>query len=153
MRLSRFVLPAALCLVRTFILFHDCSHGSFFSSRRANAWLGMGLGLLLYSPFLRWRHDHAVHHATSGDLGRRGVGDVRTLTVREYGALGRRGRLAYRLQRNPLLMFGLGPIIAMVIGPRIVATKWQDVFTTYKTSGYPYPWEDIELKEAAAAEK
>jgi omega-6 fatty acid desaturase (delta-12 desaturase) len=114
-------LPAALCLVRTFILFHDCSHGSLFSSRRANAWLGVGLGLLLYSPFLRWRHDHAVHHATSGDLGRRGVGDIRTLTVREYAALTRRGQLAYRLQRNPFLMFGLGPIIAMVIGPRIVA--------------------------------
>jgi acyl-lipid omega-6 desaturase (Delta-12 desaturase) len=114
-------LPAALCLVRTFILFHDCSHGSFFASRRANLWCGVGLGLLLYSPFLRWRHDHAVHHATSGDLGRRGVGDIRTLTVREYGALSRAARVAYRLQRNPILMFGLGPIIAMMIGPRIVA--------------------------------
>jgi omega-6 fatty acid desaturase (delta-12 desaturase) len=113
--------PAALFLVRTFIVFHDCSHGSFFSSRRANAWLGVGLGLLLYSPFLRWRHDHAVHHASSGDLGGRGVGDIRTLTVREYGAMSRGGRLAYRLQRNPALMFGLGPIVAMVIGPRIVA--------------------------------
>jgi omega-6 fatty acid desaturase (delta-12 desaturase) len=114
-------LPAAAFLVRTFILFHDCSHGSFLSSRRANAWLGAGLGLLLYSPFLRWRHDHAVHHATSGDLGRRGVGDIRTLTVTEYGALAWRGRIAYRLLRNPLVMFGLGPIVAMVIGPRLVA--------------------------------
>lgn len=114
-------LPAALFLVRTFILFHDCSHGSLFASRRANAWLGVGLGLLLYSPFLRWRHDHAVHHATSGDLDRRGVGDIRTLSVREYGELSRRDRLTYRLQRNPFLMFGLGPIIAMMIGPRIVA--------------------------------
>jgi acyl-lipid omega-6 desaturase (Delta-12 desaturase) len=114
-------LAAALCLVGTFILFHDCSHGSFFSSRRANTWLGVGLGLLLYSPFLRWRHDHAVHHATSGDLDRRGVGDIRALTVREYRALRLRGRLAYRLQRNPILMFGLGPIIATVIAPRIVA--------------------------------
>src|SRR5438128_540097 len=84
--------PAAGFLVRTFILFHDCSHGSFFPSKRANAWLGVALGLLLYSPFLRWRHDHAVHHATSGDLGRRGVGDIRTLTIAEYGALRRRGR-------------------------------------------------------------
>jgi acyl-lipid omega-6 desaturase (Delta-12 desaturase) len=113
--------PAAGFLVRTFILFHDCSHGSFMASRRANAWLGMALGLLLYSPFLRWRHDHAVHHATSGDLGRRGVGDVRTLTVTEYGGLTARARLAYRLTRNPFLMFGLGPIIAMMIGPRIVS--------------------------------
>jgi acyl-lipid omega-6 desaturase (Delta-12 desaturase) len=113
--------PAAAFLVRTFVLFHDCSHGSLFRSRRANAWLGVALGLLLYSPFLRWRHDHAVHHATSGDLGRRGVGDIRTLTVAEYGALRWRGRAAYRLLRNPLVMFGLGPVVAMVIGPRIVA--------------------------------
>jgi omega-6 fatty acid desaturase (delta-12 desaturase) len=113
--------PTAAFLVRTFIIFHDCSHGSFLGSRRANAWLGMALGLLLYSPFLRWRHDHAVHHATSGDLGRRGVGDVRTLTVAEYRALPWRGRLGYRLLRNPLVMFVLGPIFAMIIGPRIVA--------------------------------
>ncbi len=113
--------PAAALLVRTFIVFHDCSHGSFLASRRANTWLGMVLGLLLYSPFLRWRHDHAVHHATAGDLERRGVGDVRTLTVVEYHALPWRGRLAYRLVRNPVVMFGLGPLVAMVIGPRIVA--------------------------------
>jgi omega-6 fatty acid desaturase (delta-12 desaturase) len=113
--------PAAALLVRTFIVFHDCSHGSFLASRRANAWLGIGLGLLLYMPFLRWRHDHAVHHATAGDLNRRGVGDVRTLTVTEYHSLPQRGRLAYRLMRNPVLMFGFGPLLAMVIGPRIVA--------------------------------
>jgi acyl-lipid omega-6 desaturase (Delta-12 desaturase) len=114
-------IPAAALLVRTFIVFHDCSHGSFLRSRRANRWLGTALGLLLYSPFLRWRHDHAVHHATSGDLERRGVGDVRTLTVSEYYALDWRGRMGYRLLRNPIVMFGVGPIVAMIIGPRIVA--------------------------------
>ncbi len=114
-------IPAAGFLVRTFILFHDCSHGSFLPSRRANAWLGMVLGLFVYSPFLRWRHDHAVHHATSGDLDRRGGGDVRTLTVAEYAALAPRARLAYRLFRNPLIMFGIGPIVALLIGPRLVA--------------------------------
>jgi len=113
--------PTAALLVRTFIVFHDCSHGSFLASRRANTWLGIALGLLLYAPFLRWRHDHAVHHATSGDLNRRGVGDIRTLTVAEYHSLPWRGRLGYRLLRNPVLMFGLGPLLAMVIGPRIVA--------------------------------
>jgi len=113
--------PTATLLVRTFIVFHDCSHGSFLRSRRANRWLGTVLGLFLYMPFLRWRHDHAVHHATSGDLERRGVGDVRTLTIAEYNALDRRGRLGYRLLRNPLVMFGLGPIVAMIIGPRLVA--------------------------------
>jgi omega-6 fatty acid desaturase (delta-12 desaturase) len=113
--------PTAAFLVRSFIIFHDCSHGSFLNTRRANAWLGTALGLLVYSPFLRWRHDHAVHHATSGDLGRRGTGDIRTLTIGEYCALPWRGRLGYRVLRNPLVMFVLGPIVAMIIGPRIVA--------------------------------
>src|SRR5205807_10601921 len=113
--------PTAVFLVRTFIVFHGCSHGSFLGSKRANAWLGMALGLLLFSPFARWRHDHAIHHATSGDLGRRGTGDIRTLTVAEYGALPWRGRIGYRLLRNPFVMFVLGPIIAMIIGPRTVA--------------------------------
>jgi acyl-lipid omega-6 desaturase (Delta-12 desaturase) len=114
-------IPAAGFMVRTFILFHDCSHGSFLSSKRANAWLGVALGLLVYSPFLRWRHDHAIHHATSGDLDRRGGGDVKTLTVAEYNALSGRGRLGYRLFRNPLVMFGIGPVFALLIGPRLVA--------------------------------
>jgi len=114
-------IPAAGFLMRTFILFHDCSHGSFLPSKRANAWLGVALGLLVYSPFLRWQHDHAIHHATSGDLDRRGGGDVRTLTVAEYNALSGRGRLGYRLFRNPLVMFGIGPIFALLIGPRLVA--------------------------------
>jgi acyl-lipid omega-6 desaturase (Delta-12 desaturase) len=114
-------IPASGFLVRTFILFHDCSHGSFLASRKANLWLGTVLGLLVYSPFLRWRHDHAVHHATSGDLDRRGGGDVRTLTVAEYLALEPRARLGYRLFRNPLVMFSLGPIVALLVGPRLVA--------------------------------
>lgn len=113
--------PAAGFLVRTFIVFHDCAHGSFLPSKRANRWLGRVLGLLVYAPFLRWRHDHAIHHATSGDLDRRGGGDVRTLTSAEYFALSFRGRLGYRLFRNPLVMFGLGPIGAMLIGPRLIS--------------------------------
>jgi omega-6 fatty acid desaturase (delta-12 desaturase) len=108
-------------LVRTFIVFHDCSHGSFLPSKRANAWLGIGTGLLVYSPFVRWRHEHAMHHASSGDLERRGGGDVQTLTVAEYNALPERARLAYRLFRNPWVMFGIGPVVALLIGPRIPA--------------------------------
>jgi acyl-lipid omega-6 desaturase (Delta-12 desaturase) len=114
-------IPASGFLMRTFILFHDCSHGSFLSSRKGNLWLGTALGLFVYSPFLRWRHDHAIHHATSGDLDRRGGGDVRTLTVEEYVALAPRAQLAYRLFRNPLVMFSIGPIVALVIGPRMIA--------------------------------
>jgi omega-6 fatty acid desaturase (delta-12 desaturase) len=113
-------IPTAGFLTRSFIVFHDCSHGSFLPSRRANLWLGTALGLFVYSPFLRWRHDHARHHASAGDLDRRGAGDVRTLTVAEYDALSSRGRLAYRLVRNPLVMFGVGPIVALLVGPRIV---------------------------------
>jgi omega-6 fatty acid desaturase (delta-12 desaturase) len=114
-------IPTAGFLVRTFILFHDCTHGSLLRSKRANAWLGTVLGLFVYAPFLRWRHDHAIHHATSGDLDRRGGGDVHTLTVAEYHELPPRSRLAYRLFRNPLVMFGIGPIAALLVGPRLVA--------------------------------
>ena len=117
-------IPAAGFQVRTFIVFHDCSHGSFLPSRRANAWLGALLGLLVLAPFRRWRHDHAIHHATSGDLERRGVGDIPTLTLAEYAARSWRGRVGYRVFRHPLVMFGLGPIFAMIIGPRI-ATRSQ----------------------------
>src|SRR5690242_2828153 len=112
---------AAGFLVRVFVVFHDCAHGSLFPSKRANARVGTVMGLLVLSPFRRWRHDHAVHHATSGDLDRRGVGDILTLTVAEYRARSRRGRLAYRMLRHPLVMFGLGPVFAMIVGPRIVA--------------------------------
>jgi acyl-lipid omega-6 desaturase (Delta-12 desaturase) len=113
--------PAAGFLVRTYILFHDCAHGSFLPWRRANAWLGGVCALLVWTPYQRWRHQHAVHHATSGDLERRGVGDVPTLTVAEYEALPWRGRLAYRLFRNPVVMFGFGPLWAMIISPRWVS--------------------------------
>ena len=113
-------IPAAGFLVRIYIIFHDCTHGSFLASKRANRWLGTSLGLLTFSPFECWKHNHAVHHATAGDLDRRGVGDVQTLTVAEYGAREWRGRLAYRLFRNPMVMFGLGPIFALAVQPRIV---------------------------------
>jgi omega-6 fatty acid desaturase (delta-12 desaturase) len=113
-------IPAAGFLVRTYIVFHDCAHGSFLPTKRANGWLGMALGLLVFQPFACWQHHHAVHHATAGDLDRRGVGDIPTITVAEYHARSSRERLQYRLFRNPVVMFGLGPIIALVIQPRIV---------------------------------
>jgi acyl-lipid omega-6 desaturase (Delta-12 desaturase) len=112
--------PAAGFLMRTFVVFHDCAHGSFLPWRRANHWLGITCGLLVYSPFHIWRHEHAVHHASAGDLDRRGRGDVETLTVAEWVALSRPKRLAYRTFRNPLVMLGLGPIWALIIAPRLV---------------------------------
>ena len=110
--------PAAGFVVRTFILFHDCAHRSLLRGRRANARLGAVLGLVVFTPFARWRHDHALHHATAGDLDRRGSGDIKTLTVGEYNAASWRDRLAYRLFRNPLVMFGLGPVWGMMLAPR-----------------------------------
>jgi acyl-lipid omega-6 desaturase (Delta-12 desaturase) len=115
------VIPTAGFLVRTFVVFHDCAHGSLFPSRRANHRVGVVLGLFVMAPFRQWQHEHSVHHATSGDLDRRGIGDVMTLTVSEYSSKPWYQRLGYRLFRNPLVMFGLGPILAMMIGPRIPA--------------------------------
>jgi omega-6 fatty acid desaturase (delta-12 desaturase) len=112
---------AAGFLVRTYIVFHDCAHGSFLPWGKGNEWLGAVCGLMVMTPFARWRHQHAVHHASSGDLDRRGVGDLPTLTVAEYAARPWRGRLGYRLFRNPIVMFGLGPLWAMILAPRFVA--------------------------------
>jgi omega-6 fatty acid desaturase (delta-12 desaturase) len=113
-------IPAAGFLVRTYIVFHDCTHGSFLPSKRANYWVGSAAGLLVFQTFPAWRHAHAVHHATAGDLERRGVGDLPTLTVAEYNSRSRKAQLAYKLFRHPLVMFGIGPIVALVIQPRIV---------------------------------
>jgi omega-6 fatty acid desaturase (delta-12 desaturase) len=112
-------IPAAGFLLRTYILFHDCTHGSFLPSKRANMWLGRLLGLVVYSPYRAWRHSHAVHHATAGDLDRRGTGDVETMTVAEYAAAPRGKRIGYRLFRNPLVMFGIGPLYALMFRPRL----------------------------------
>jgi omega-6 fatty acid desaturase (delta-12 desaturase) len=115
--------PAAGFLLRTFIVFHDCAHGSFLPGRRANQWLGRFTGLLVFQPFGNWRHNHAVHHGTSGDLDRRGTGDIPTLTVEEYLSRPWKQRLGYRLFRNPVVMFGIGPIWSLMIGPRIWSKK------------------------------
>ena len=104
-------------LIRTFIFMHDCSHGSFFPSRTLNETVGFITGVITFTPFAQWRRDHALHHASSGDLDRRGHGDVPTLTVREYLARSPRGRLAYRVVRHPLLLLFGGPI-HLVLGQR-----------------------------------
>lgn len=112
-------LPAAGLLVRIFIFQHDCGHGSFFRSRRANDALGRMLSVLTLTPYGHWRQGHAVHHASSGNLDRRGRGDVETLTVTEYRALSPLGRLGYRLYRNPLIMVLLGAPINFIVLQRI----------------------------------
>ena len=113
-------LPAAGFLIRVFIVFHDCTHGSFLRSRRANNLLGAAIGLLVWLPFRGWQHEHAVHHATAGDLDRRGVGDITTLTVAEYRAMPVWRRVGYRLFRNPAVMFGLGWLVVLILKPRVV---------------------------------
>jgi acyl-lipid omega-6 desaturase (Delta-12 desaturase) len=114
--------PAAGFMVRIFIIFHDCGHGSFFNSTRVNNTIGSIAGLFLFVPYHQWRHDHAKHHATCSDLDRRGVGDVWTLTVSEYKALPKGKRFLYRLYRNPVVLFVLGPIYMIFINNRLATS-------------------------------
>jgi acyl-lipid omega-6 desaturase (Delta-12 desaturase) len=116
-------IPASGFLLRTFIVFHDCTHRCFMPTKRGNLWVGRLTGFLVFQPFASWRHTHAVHHGTAGDLDRRGTGDVPTLTLEEYVSSSPKERLRYRLFRNPLVMFGLGPIWSLMIGPRIWSRK------------------------------
>ena len=109
---------AAGFLVRIFIIFHDCGHGSFFKSRRANHLTEFFTGVLTFTPYRQWRHDHALHHATSGDLDRRGTGEIWTLTVQEYLEASRWKRFAYRLARNPFVLFVLAPFWVFLIEQR-----------------------------------
>jgi omega-6 fatty acid desaturase (delta-12 desaturase) len=109
---------AAAFLVRVFIIFHDCGHSSFFKSRKANDLLGTITGFLCFTPYYQWRWEHSLHHATSGDLDRRGTGDIWTLTVQEYLEASRWKRFAYRLARNPLVLFVLAPLFLFVIQQR-----------------------------------
>lgn len=111
-------IPTSGFLLRTFIVFHDCTHGSFVPSKRGNVWIGRFTGLLVFQPFANWRHNHAVHHGTSGDLDRRGQGDVETITVAEYNSRSWKGRLVYRLFRSPGILFVVGPLWSLMFGPR-----------------------------------
>ncbi|MCK2020856.1 fatty acid desaturase [Peribacillus frigoritolerans] len=109
---------AAGFLTRIFIIFHDCTHHSFFKDRRANRIVGTIMGVLTLFPFDQWGHEHSVHHATSGNLDKRNTGDIWTLTVDEYLAAPFKLRFAYRFYRNPLVMFGLGPIYVFLLKNR-----------------------------------
>ncbi len=105
-------------LVRTFIIFHDCGHGSFFRSRLANDICGFACGVLTFTPYYHWRWEHSLHHATAGDLDRRGIGDVWTLTVQEYVEASRWKRFAYRMVRNPIVLFSLAPLYLFLVSHR-----------------------------------
>ena len=112
------VLAGAL-LVRVFIIFHDCGHGSFYASRFANSFWGFVTGLLAFTPYYQWRGEHAIHHGATGDLDRRGVGDIWTMTVREYLESSRWKRFAYRLARNPIVLFVIAPLALLLVLQRV----------------------------------
>jgi len=111
-------IPTAGFMVRLFIVFHDCCHGSFFKSMKANDRMGLVLGVLVLTPFYQWKHSHAIHHATAGDLDRRGVGDVYTMTVDEYLTAPWWKKLGYRVMRNPFILLGFGAVIVFVVTHR-----------------------------------
>jgi omega-6 fatty acid desaturase (delta-12 desaturase) len=111
-------IPTAGFMARTFIIFHDCGHGSFFKSRKANEITGIVCGILTITPYHYWRHSHAIHHATAGDLDRRGTGDVMTLTVQEYQSLSPTRQWYYRFVRHPLVMFTFGAFLVFTVGHR-----------------------------------
>ncbi|WP_002147039.1 fatty acid desaturase [Bacillus cereus] len=129
-------LLAAGFMTRVFIIFHDCTHHSFFKSRRVNRIVGTCMGVLTLFPFDQWGHEHSVHHATSGNLDKRGTGDIWTLTVNEYLAAPFRLRLAYRLYRNPFVMFGLGPIYVFLLKNRFnrKGARKKERMNTYLTN-------------------
>ena len=112
-------IPTAGFMVRTFIIFHDCGHGSFFKSKRANTAVGIITGILTFTPWHSWWHEHAIHHATAGNLDKRGTGDVDTWTVEEYMAAPFFKRLWYRIMRHPLVMFTIGAMIVFAVVQRV----------------------------------
>lgn len=123
-------------VVRTFIIFHDCTHGSFFKSKKANAIVGNITGVLTSFPYAKWKREHTIHHATSSNLDKRGIGDIDMLTVDEYLQKSKLGRLGYRLYRNPFVMFGLGPLYMVLVLNRMNRSdaKKKERLNTYYTN-------------------
>ena len=128
------VLPAAFMLVRLFMIQHDCGHGAMFTARKANDWTGRAIGLLTLTPYDYWRRSHSIHHASLGHLDKRGIGDITTLTVREYRALTPLRRLLYRLYRHPLIMFLIGPAWLFLIQHRLPVGSMRDGFMPWTST-------------------
>ncbi len=127
-------LPAAGFVVRVFMIQHDCGHGAFFHNRSSNDWVGRVLGIITLTPYDVWRRAHALHHATNGNLDRRGIGDIDTVTVREYCARSWLGRLAYRLYRHPAVMFGVGPAYLFFLKHRLPFGMMRDGWRPWVSS-------------------
>lgn len=135
---------AALFLIRVFIIFHDCGHQSFFPSRKANQIVGFFLGLLTFTPSEQWWRSHAIHHSTNGNLDKRGVGDVETMTVEEYVNSPLIKKISYRVFRYPPVMFGIGPIFVFIIKDRFPVFKlgkkaaWSAILADIVLAGFIY---------------
>lgn len=131
-----FSIVAAGFVIRTFIIFHDCCHQSFFKSRKANKIIGTLTGVVTLCPYEQWKHSHSVHHATSSNLDKRGIGDIWLMTVEEYAAAPFLKRLQYRVYRNPIVMFGLGPIYVFMLQYRFnqKGAKRKERLNTYLTN-------------------
>lgn len=114
-----FIVPAAFFLIRLFCIQHDCGHGSFFRYKAANDWVGRVLGVFTYTPYDLWKRDHAAHHSTSGNLAKRGYGDITTLTISEYQKLSLWGKFGYRFYRAPIVLFGFGPAYLFIFRQRL----------------------------------
>lgn len=142
------VLPTAGLLTRIFIFQHDCGHGSFFNSKAANDWTGRLLGILTVTPYDFWRRAHNKHHATSGDLDRRSIGGIDTITVREYQALSKWKRLAYRIYRNPFVLLILGTPFYVVVLQRFPFNQATDFYKNYQTLRVSSIWQSIMLTNA-----
>lgn len=118
--------PAAFFLVRLFLIQHDCGHGALFRKRLTNDWVGRVIGVLTLTPYDAWKRSHAIHHASHGNLDDRGVGDIDTLTVREYRALSHWRRFVYRVYRSPIVLFGIGPTLLFVVQHRLPFSMLRD---------------------------
>jgi omega-6 fatty acid desaturase (delta-12 desaturase) len=133
-----FAVPAAGFLVRLFMIQHDCGHGAFFRRRAVNDWVGRVLGVLTLTPYDYWKHNHALHHATSGNLDRRGIGDIGTLTVEEYRSRSLPQRAVYRIYRNAIVMFGFGAAYMFLLQHRLpfyqMRTGWRPWVSTMATN-------------------
>ncbi|MBD2848610.1 fatty acid desaturase [Paenibacillus sp. IB182496] len=155
------IVPAAGFLIRIFIIFHDCCHQAFFRNKKANEIVGTLTGILTFFPFGQWKNEHSIHHATSGNLSRRGIGDIWTLTTEEYAALPFHKRLGYRLYRNPFILFGLGPIYLFLFAYRMnrKEAKQKERWNTYLTNigllalmallGWTLGWQEVLLIQGA----
>ncbi|MBW6489665.1 MAG: fatty acid desaturase [Lentimicrobium sp.] len=130
------IILAAGFTVRLFIIFHDCGHGAFFKSKAANDTIGIILGILTFTPYYRWHHAHLIHHRTAGNLDKRGIGDVWTLTVEEFKNLTPRKQRMYRIYRNPFVMFGLGAALMFLISNRFTRKDFtrKDKISVYITN-------------------